>query len=279
MFSLNIKGRLHRFETPVVMGIINTTPDSFYTGSRTAQENLLQVAEQMLEQGAAIIDIGGQSTRPSSKRITAEEELARVLPAVEAIHQKFPEAIISIDTFYAAVAREAAAAGAGIVNDISAGTIDENLLPTVAELKLPYVLMHMKGDPQTMQLNPTYNNVVLEVFDFLNFRLKALQRMGIYDVLLDPGLGFGKTAEHNFQLIANLPYLQQMGQPLLIGISRKASIYKTLGTTAEGALNGTTAANTIALMNGAQLLRVHDVKEAVEAIKILEAYKKAKEQL
>lgn len=275
MFSLNCKGRLLVIDAPVVMGILNITPDSFYGGSRVQNEDsLLHTAEKMISDGAAILDIGGQSTRPNAIRIGEVEELKRVLPAIEKVHQNFPEQIISVDTFYASVASEAVAAGASIVNDVSGGTLDKALLPTVAELSVPYVLMHMQGDPQTMQKNPVYKNVTLDVFDALSFKLKALQQMGINDVIVDPGFGFGKTIANNFQLLRELDFFQQLNKPLMVGLSRKGTVYKTLGTTAEKALNGTTALHTIALLNGAAILRAHDVKEATEVVKLCLAYKK-----
>ena len=269
MFTLNCRGRLLVIEGPLVMGIINTTPDSFYTGSRAGVDEVLHRAEKMITEGATILDLGGQSTRPNSERVSADDELKRVLPAIEAIHQQFPDQLISVDTFYARVAKEAIAAGASIVNDVSAGSIDEALLPTVAQLNVPYVLMHMKGDPQTMQNNPEYDNVTLDVFDFLNFKIAALTKMGINDIIVDPGFGFGKKAQHNFTLLRELDYFRKLNKPIMVGLSRKASIYKTLGTTAEQALNGTTVMHTVALMNGASILRVHDVKEAAEAIKLV----------
>lgn len=275
MLTLNCNGKLLVLDKPVVMGIVNTTPDSFYHGSRVqGTDALLQKVEGMIRDGAAILDIGGQSTRPNSERVPEDEERRRVIPAIEAIHNRFPEQIISIDTFYASVAKEAVAAGASIVNDVSAGTLDEALLPTVAELDVPYVLMHMQGDPQTMQKNPHYRNVTLDVFDSLSFQLKALHQSGIKDIIIDPGFGFGKTIEHNFQLLREQSFFQQLKKPLLVGLSRKGTVYKTLGTTAEKALNGTTVLHTIALLNGATILRVHDVKEAVEAITLCAAYKK-----
>jgi dihydropteroate synthase len=280
MFTLNCKGRLLTIEEPVIMGIINTTPDSFYSGSRlhTTDEILLR-AEQMVAEGAAILDLGGQSTRPQSKTVSADEELERVVPAIEAIHKKFPEQVISVDTFYARVARAAVAAGASIVNDVSAGTMDDELIGTVAELQVPYVLMHMRGHPQTMQENPVYKNVTLDVFDFLNFKIKELVRAGIHDIIIDPGFGFGKTSRHNFILLQELSWFHQLQRPLMVGLSRKATIYRTLSVKPEDALNGSTVMHTIALMNGPNILRVHDVKEAMEAITLLSSYKKAKEQL
>ncbi|MBD0284036.1 MAG: dihydropteroate synthase [Flavisolibacter sp.] len=279
MLSVNCKGRLLLLDEPKVMGIINTTDDSFYSGSRITQiDKVLQKAEGMLQEGAAIIDIGGQSTRPGSHRISAEEELQRVIPAVEALLKTFPFAIISVDTYYSKVAHEAVQAGVSIVNDVSAGIIDEQLWPTVAALNVPYILMHMHGDPQTMQKNPNYQNVVLEVFDFLNFKLAALHQLGIKDVIVDPGFGFGKTIDHNFSLLHQLSYFKNLNKPLLVGLSRKASVYKTLGITAEEALNGTTVLHTISLLNGANILRVHDVKEAVQAIQLVKAFSNSTKQ-
>jgi dihydropteroate synthase len=278
MFTLNCNGRLLVIDEPLVMGIINTTPDSFYSGSRINEvDAVLKRAGQMITDGASIIDIGGQSTRPGNKRISANEECERVIPFVEAIHKRFPEIIISIDSFYSSVVKEAVEAGASMVNDVSAGSIDKDLISTVASLNVPYVLMHMKGDPQTMQQNPTYNNVVLEVFDFLNAKTKELHEAGIHDIILDPGFGFGKTTQHNFELLNSLDFFNQLSKPLLTGLSRKATVYKTLGISAEEALNGTTVLNTLSLLKGASILRVHDVKEARQAITLVQAVKKKEE--
>lgn len=275
MFTLNCKGRLLTVTDPVVMGILNATPDSFYAGSRlSGNDALLQKAEQMIRDGAAILDVGGQSTRPGSGRVSAEEEAKRVLPAIDALHRAFPDQLVSVDTFYAAVARAAVEAGAGMVNDVSAGTLDADLIPTVAALDVPYVLMHMPGDPQTMQQAAVYQNVTLEVFDALSGKMKELERTGLKDIIVDPGFGFGKTSAHNFQLLRELCFFQQLDKPVLAGLSRKATVYKTLQTTADKALNGTTVLHTIALLNGASVLRVHDVGEAAQAIKLFLAYKK-----
>jgi dihydropteroate synthase len=279
MFTVNCRGRLLVINEPIVMGIINTTPDSFYQGSRASTTHEILVrAEQMLMDGATILDLGGQSTRPGSLNVGADEEMKRVIPAIEAVCKKFPEAIVSIDSYYSSVVKQAVDAGACIINDVSAGSIDSALLPMVARLQVPYVLMHMKGRPENMQIDPVYENVTLEVFDSLNFKLKELHTSGIKDVIIDPGFGFGKTIEHNFQLLRELSYFNLLNCPLMVGLSRKATVYKTLGTTADNALNGTTAIHTIALMNGANILRVHDVKEATEAIRIFTACTK-KEQL
>lgn len=276
MFTLNCKGRLLAFDRPLIMGIINTTPDSFYEGSRHAEtDDVLRTAEQMINAGATILDIGGQSTRPGSRWLGAEEELSRVLPSIDAISRRFPETVISIDTFHAPVARRAVEAGALIVNDISAGSMDAALIKTVAELQVPYVLMHMQGTPRDMQQAPQYVNVVTEVFDFLVRKTAELREAGVRDILLDPGFGFGKTISHNFQLLRKLEVFASIGMPLLAGLSRKSTIYKTLGTTAEEAVNGTTVLNTIALQKGATILRVHDVKEARECVLLLERYNQA----
>lgn len=262
-------------DQPVVMGILNITPDSFYSGSRVhAKDEILFRAEKMIREGAAILDIGGQSTRPGSIQISADEELKRVIPAIESVNKNFPGQLISIDSFYAKVAKQAVEAGADIVNDISAGNLDPELISTVAELSVPYVLMHMPGTPETMQNSPAYKNVTLEVFDFLNLKIAELVKAGIHDIIIDPGFGFGKTASHNFQLLNRLSYFRQLKKILMVGLSRKATIYKTLGITAEEALNGTTVLHTVALMNGAGILRVHDVREAMQAIQLFMEYKK-----
>jgi dihydropteroate synthase len=272
MFTLNCKGRLLVVDKPIVMGIINATPDSFYSSSRIqATDDILKQAEKMLADGATILDIGGQSTRPGSEKITADEELKRVAEPIQKISQHFPEAFISIDTYYAAVAKEAVAAGACIVNDISAGTSDADMIKTVAGLQVPYVLMHMQGNPQTMQQNPQYENVCREVLDFFIAKKNELNNKGITDIIIDPGFGFGKTIAHNFELLNSLELFGIPDSPLLIGVSRKSTIWKTLGITANEALNGTTVLNTIGLIKGASILRVHDVKEAVEAITLFQS--------
>jgi dihydropteroate synthase len=277
MLSINCKGRLITFEEPRVMGIINTTPDSFFSRSRKNEFDILvETAGKMLEHGATFIDVGGQSTRPGSERVSADEEMQRVIPAVEVLHKAFPHAIVSIDTFYASVAKEAVRAGASLINDVSSGSIDENLLDTVKDLQVPYVLMHMQGNPQTMQKNPVYQNVVLDVFDQLNQKMDSLIKLGIKDIIVDPGFGFGKTIAHNFQLLSGLDFFQKLQKPILVGLSRKGIIYKTLGITPEQALNGTTVLHTISLLKGAQILRVHDVKEAMETIQLLKVYNQEK---
>ena len=271
--SINCRGRRVLFDQPLLMGILNITPDSFYSGSLFSSDAaLLKKAEQMLADGAMFIDMGGQSTRPGSQTVSAEEELARIIPAVQAVHKAFPHALVSIDTFYASVAQAAADAGASLINDVSSGTIDPQLWPLLPKLGLPYVLSHIQGRPQTMQQSPHYENVVLEVFDDVNKKRHQLQEAGVTDVIIDPGFGFGKTINHNLQLLHALNFFGQMNCPLMVGLSRKGTVYKTLGVSAEEALNGSTVLHTIALLHGAQLLRVHDVKEAAEAVKLVAAY-------
>jgi len=271
--TINCKGRLLAFDKPVIMGIINITPDSFYSGSRrqTVEEALAQ-AEQMLGAGAAILDIGGQSTRPGSEQAGETAEAERVLPVVEALHKAYPQALLSIDTFYASVAEACIQAGAHIINDISGGMMDEVMFATAARLKAPYICMHMKGTPATMQQHAVYSDVTKEVLEFFIQRMAMAKHAGIDDIIIDPGFGFAKTPAHNFTLLRNLRLFGILGKPVLVGISRKSTIYKTLGITAEEALNGTTVLNTIALLNGAHILRVHDVKEAREAAQLVQAY-------
>ncbi|HSC55197.1 MAG TPA: dihydropteroate synthase [Phnomibacter sp.] len=254
------------------MGIINTTPDSFFEGSRqqTAEAAVMQ-AERMLAAGATWLDIGGQSTRPGATMVGAEEETERIVPAIEAIHARFPNALMSIDTFHASVAEAAVMAGASMVNDVSGGQMDAAMLDTVAALQVPYVCMHMRGTPETMQHYAVYENVVQEVLQYFIERMEACRKAGIKDVLLDPGIGFAKTIEHNFQVLHQLEAFQILGAPVLLGVSRKSTIYKTLGISAAEALNGTTVLHTIGLLKGAAILRVHDVKEAVEAVKLVSA--------
>jgi len=273
MFTLNCNGRLLSTVRPLVMGIINTTPDSFHESSRKITiPEIVREAESMLNEGADILDIGGQSTRPGSTAVDAEEEIKRVIDGINAIHQRFPDAVISVDTWYSKVAREAVAAGASFINDISGGMLDKEMLDTVASLNVPYALMHMKGTPQTMQQSPTYSDVTTEVLDFLIQRTHQVAKAGIKDIIIDPGFGFGKTIAHNFELLRNLAVFKMIGRPLLIGLSRKSSISKTLNITTEDSLNGTTVMNTVALLNGADIIRVHDVREAKEAVRLIEAY-------
>lgn len=265
--SINCKGRLLTFGQPRIMGILNITPDSFYAGSRADNAAAwLARSEQMLQEGADILDIGGMSSRPGAAVIGLQEELDRVIPAIETIHRHFPEALLSVDTLRAAVAREAVAAGASIVNDISAGSLDADMYATVAELSVPYVLMHMKGRPETMQQQAQYGQVALEVLDFLAAELARLRALGVKDVIVDPGFGFGKTIAQNYALLRQLEVFHILEVPLLAGLSRKSMVYKVLGVTPEEALTGTSVLHWAALEKGAQLLRVHDVAAARQVI-------------
>lgn len=263
------KGRLLDLSKPVVMGILNATPDSFYNKGKESDTNsLLANAEKMLKEGATILDIGGASTRPGAELITADEELKRVIPAIEAIIKEHPNAWLSVDTYNAATAKLAVQAGASIINDVSSGALDADMLNSVAQLKVPYIGMHMQGTPQTMQQNPDYKDVVFEVRDYLRQKCDECSEAGITDIIIDPGFGFGKTKEHNFTLLGNLHTFRLLGRPIMAGISRKGMIWKTLGTSPEEALNGTTALHMVALQQGANILRVHDVREAVEVVKL-----------
>ncbi len=273
MFTLNCKGKLLVIDKPVVMGIINITPDSFYEGSRLqTNEKILFQAKKMIEEGASIIDIGGQSTRPGSERISVKEELQRVLPALEIILKNFPDTIISVDTYQSEVAEETIKAGASMINDISSGNMDNEMINTVAKLGVPYICMHMKGTPENMQQQPKYENITKEILDFFIKKIDECKHAGINDVIIDPGFGFGKTISHNFTLLKHLSVFKMLEKPIMAGLSRKSTIYKTLGITSGDALNGTTVLNTLALQNGANILRVHDVKEAKEAITLYTKY-------
>lgn len=276
MYSINCRGKLLSLESPVVMGIINATPDSFYKGHLgLSSADLMQMAADMVAEGAAILDIGGQSTRPGSQRLSAAEEIDRLIPLIEMIHQQFPDIPVSADTYSSEVARAAVAAGASIINDISGGEMDAAMLTTAGALQVPYICMHMQGTPDTMQQAPHYTDVVQDVLDYFIAKLAACEKAGIKDLVIDPGFGFGKTITHNFQLLKNLSVFQILGKPVLAGLSRKSTIYRTLGTDAAGALNGSTVLNTIALLNGASILRVHDVKEAREAVLLVSAMQEA----
>lgn len=259
---------------PAVMGILNVTPDSFYDGGKwTSLEVALRQVEQMLEAGAVFIDIGGMSTKPGSVPVSTDQELQRVLPCIERVHREFPEALISVDTWRAEVAHQAVAAGAVLVNDISGGMQDPALWPLVAKLQIPYILSHIKGTPETMQVNPQYTEgVVLEVLDYFIKHVGALRALGVRDIILDPGFGFGKQLEDNYDLLKHLDTFQMLGLPVLIGISRKSMVYKTIGGTPEDALSGTCALHFAALEKGAKILRVHDVKAAVDVIRVWEMY-------
>lgn len=277
--SLNCRGRLLDLTQPVVMGILNTTPDSFFDGGRyTGLDAALFQAEKMLRHGAFLLDVGGASSRPGADTVPIDEEKSRVLPLIEAITQQFPEAFVSVDTWRVSVAHEAVAAGAHLVNDISAGRLDntENMYETVGALQVPYILMHMAGTPDNMQQNPEYTDVNTEVLDFFIREISRLHAAGVYDIVLDPGFGFGKTVEHNYQLLNGLHVFENVtGLPVLAGLSRKSMICKVLKVNPENALNGTTALHMVALQQGARILRAHDVKEAVECVKLWKALKGA----
>lgn len=270
---INIKGALMDLSTPQVMGILNITPDSFYAGSRnqTAQE-ISERANRILEEGAGIIDIGAYSSRPNAENISPEEEMRRLRMALEILNKEHPDAIISVDTFRADVAAMCVEEfGVAIINDIAAGEMDPHMFDTVARLNVPYIMMHMQGTPQTMQTTPHYDNLIKEIFLYFAAKIEQLHSKGVKDIILDPGFGFGKTVAHNYELLNQLQEFSLFEMPVLVGVSRKSMIYKLLGGTPFEALNGTTALNTISLLKGANILRVHDVKEAVETVKIVEA--------
>ena len=274
--TLNCKGRLIQLDTPKVMGILNVTPDSFYDGGHyDQQDSAFLQTEKMLEAGATFIDVGGMSSRPGAEIIDVETELERVIPIIQGIHERFPEAIISIDTVRAKVAKEAVEAGASIVNDISAGKIDANLYATVGALGVPYILMHMQGKPEDMQIAPSYDNVLEQVMDFLIHEIGKLRAVGVKDIILDPGFGFGKTVAHNYTLLGKMHLFKILELPILAGISRKSMICRVLEVAPKDALNGTTALHMVALQQGAKILRVHDVQEASETIKLFNALQAA----
>jgi dihydropteroate synthase len=265
MQTLNLKGKLITLDKPLIMGILNLTPDSFFDGGRYSNETkILQKAEQMLSQGVFLLDVGGYSTRPNASEISLDEELKRTISVVELLQKNFPESYISIDTFRSEVARQAVQAGACIINDVSGGNLDEKMFETVAFLQVPYVLVHLRGTPQTMQTMTNYTNILTEITQYFALKTKQLIQLGVKDIILDVGFGFAKTTEQNFFLLKNLSYFQILGFPILTGLSRKGMIYKTLQTTPENALNGTSALNMVALLNGTNFLRVHDVQEAKE---------------
>jgi dihydropteroate synthase len=272
--TLNCKGKLVDLTTPVVMAILNLTPDSFYTNSRfNAIDEALKATENFVNEGATFIDLGAYSSRPGAADVSLQEELNRLIPVVEAISKSFPQTLISIDTFRAKVAEEAVLAGAHLINDISAGNLDKAMFQTVANLQVPYVMMHMQGTPQTMQKNPIYNEIVSEVHQYFSEKIATLTKLGLKDIIIDPGFGFGKTVEHNYQLLQKMEGLNAFGLPLLVGFSRKSMITKVLDIETKNALNGTTVLNATALLKGASILRAHDVKEAIECVKLIEKVK------
>lgn len=271
-YTFQIKGRVYSLDKPKIMGILNITPDSFFEGSRVSQEEkkILSTAEKMISEGVDFLDIGGYSTRPGALNISMEEEIQRVAPAISLIKREFPEILISVDTFRSEVAKTAVESGADLINDISAGTLDSQMLATVAKLDIPYIAMHMRGTPQTMQDETIYQNLIPEILYYFSQKLEQFRKLGIKDVIVDPGFGFAKTREQNFQLLRDLKSLRSLGLPILAGVSRKSMIYKTLQISPSEALNGTTALNMFALSQGANILRVHDVKEAKETVTLFE---------
>ena len=275
MKALNCKGRLLPLDQPVVMGILNITPDSFYAGSRKQTEaEIAARAEAILQEGGTIIDIGGYSSRPDAAEVSEEEEMARLETALRVLNLEFPGAVLSVDTFRSAIARRCVEEfGVAIVNDISGGELDKDMFHTIADLRVPYVMMHMRGTPQTMQQHTQYEHLTADILQWFAAKLETLYQMGANDVIIDPGFGFSKTLEQNYELMRHLSDFRIFGLPLLVGISRKSMIYKLLGGTPTESLNGTSVLNTYALLNGADILRVHDVREAVEAIRIVEQLK------
>lgn len=274
--NISCKGKLIDLTTPKIMGILNLTPDSFYDGGLYNNiDSALAQTEKMLLEGATFIDIGGASSKPGRVEISIDEELARVLPALEEIHKKFPETIISIDTYRSDVAKKAVEAGAAMVNDISGGNLDAKMLKTVGMLGVPYVAMHMLGKPENMQDKPSYNNILTHIRSFFASKIDTAHKAGIHDIIIDPGFGFGKNLEHNYSLLKNLSSIQIHGIPMLIGVSRKSMIHKLLQIEVTDALIGTTVLNTVALLQGTQILRVHDVKEAHQAVQLIEKLKYA----
>ncbi|AJR03537.1 dihydropteroate synthase [Siansivirga zeaxanthinifaciens] len=269
--TINCKGTLIDLSSPKVMGILNITPDSFYDGGAHKNEaSILNHVNKMLLEGATFIDVGAYSSRPNADFVSEETELKRIIPMVELITKEFPEALLSIDTFRSLVAKHSIEAGAALINDISAGKLDTQMLQTVANLRVPYIMMHMKGTPQTMQQQTDYSDLLKDILFYFSERIAAAKALGIIDIIVDPGFGFAKTTEQNFELLKHLEVFKIIEKPILAGVSRKSMIYKTLNTTPTEALNGTTVLNTIALHKGASILRVHDVKEAIETIKLIE---------
>lgn len=272
--TLNCKGKLVDLSSPTVMAILNVTPDSFYGNSRINNvDEALKTTEKFINEGATFIDIGAYSSRPGATDISVDEELNRSIPIIKAIAKEFPETLISIDTFRAKVAKECIAAGAHLINDISGGSLDHEMFDTVAKLDVPYIMMHMKGTPQTMQIEPKYDDVALEVVTYFTKKMAALKKLGVKDVIIDPGFGFAKTIDHNYELLNKMANLNVFELPILVGFSRKSMITKALNIQSADALNGTSILNTIALLKGASILRVHDVKEAIECIKLTERIK------
>lgn len=275
--TLNIRGSLFDLSKPAIMGVLNITPDSFYDGGRYQRyDHILKRVEELVSEGAVFIDIGAYSSRPGARHLSEKEEYNRLKPVVEGVRKKFPGIILSVDTFRAGIARKMVREyGVDMINDISAGRFDEAMSETIAALHVPYIIMHIQGTPANMQENPSYKNVTREILHYFSERVRELTRLGVADIIVDPGFGFGKTLDHNYELLANLDAFSMLEVPLIVGLSRKSMIYKYFGTTPDDALNGTTVLHTIALLKGADILRVHDVKEAMEAIALVEKVKES----
>ena len=267
--TINLNGNLMDLSTPKIMGILNVTPDSFYDGGMfDSNKKILDHVEKMLTDGADIIDVGGYSSRPGAKEVKLKDEIKRVVPTIELIKKEFNETTISVDTFRSEVALQAVNSGASIINDISGGDLDPNMFNCVAELNVPYIIMHMQGNPKNMQNNPLYENVIVEIIENLSKKVFKATEAGVIDVIIDPGFGFGKTIEHNYKILSELSFFKELDCPILVGLSRKSMIYKLLEEKPENVLNGTTCLNTVSILNGANILRVHDVKEAKEVVKL-----------
>jgi dihydropteroate synthase len=275
MMTINCKGKLIDFSSPKVMGILNITPDSFFDGGKYNSEvSIVNHTKKLIANGATFLDVGAYSSRPGAKHISEEEELTRITPVIKLLNNKFPDLLISIDTFRSTVAKKCIELGACIINDISAGNMDNNMFTTVAKLQVPYIIMHMQGTPQTMQQKPTYKNITQELLLYFSKKINELRLLGVNDIITDVGFGFGKTIDQNYELLKHLVLFKSLEVPTLVGLSRKSMLFKPLKIDQNKALNATTSANTIALLNGANILRVHDVKEAVEAIKIVKLLNK-----
>jgi dihydropteroate synthase len=275
--TLNIRGSLIDLSRPAIMGVLNITPDSFYDGGKYERnDHILKRVEELISEGATFIDIGAYSSRPGAQHVTEKEEYNRLKPVVTLVRKKFPEAILSVDTFRAVIARQMVGDyGVDMINDISAGSMDDKMFETIAALHVPYIIMHMKGTPENMQDNPAYENVTQEILLYFSEKIQALTRLGVADIIVDPGFGFGKTLDHNYELLANLDAFNMMELPVMVGMSRKSMIFKFFNTTPDEALNGTTVLHTIALLKGVDILRVHDVKEAMESITLVEKMKES----
>ena len=274
MKSINCNGTLIDLSSPKVMGILNCTPDSFFDGGKYSNSNaIVNQVEKMLSEGATFIDVGAYSSRPGAKHISEEEELSRILPVIKLLISEFPSILISVDTFRSDIANQCVRHGSCMVNDISAGEMDENMFTAIAKLQVPYIIMHMQGTPQNMQKKPIYKDVVSDLLYYFSKKIAELHELSVNDIITDVGFGFGKSISHNYQLLKHLEQFKNLETPILAGLSRKGMLYKPLNITAESALNATTSANTVALLNGASILRVHDVKEAIEAVKIVELLK------